>query len=469
MDKATDSRFWDDFIDICRRQRVPDTALRWYVVRIERYLHAHPDQPPGHHTARQIVDYLGEAGRDAHLPAWQFRQVVHALQLFFTHIVHAAWAATFDWQYWLDSARELETEHPTVARHNRPMQADAPQPIPEHGEFPHPQLLHDIAAEIRRRNYSIRTESTYLSWVRRYAAFHGNRDPHEMGGEEVASYLNHLALTAEVSPSTQSQALSALVFLHEQVLGKKLGTIAGLVSAKKPRRMPCVLTRNEVRRLLEQITEAPFGLMAGLLYGTGMRLMECIRLRIKDVDFGYSQIIVRDGKGQKDRVVPLPQRYRQALEEQIRAVLVLHREDLAQGFGEVFLPDALARKYPNASREPGWQYAFPSGKLSADPRSKTIRRHHLHETSLQKAFRRAAITSGIRKRISSHTMRHSFATHLLEAGYDIRTVAAPAHPCARGIRTSMCSTGAARSCRCFDYHDLHPRPEPRWARGGQPG
>lgn len=283
-------------------------------------------------------------------------------------------------------------------------------------------LEEQLVAELRRRNYSIRTEHAYTAWARRYLAFHARREPTELGPEDVAAFLNHLALNLEVAPSTQHQALNALVFLHEQILGHQVGMIAGLVAAKKPRKLPAVLTRSEVRRLLDAITEGPFGLMAGLMYGTGMRLMECIRLRVMDVDFGYSQIIVRNGKGQKDRVVPLPRKYSTALREQVERALTLHREDLAEGFGEVFMPEALARKYPNAPREPGWQYVFPSGKLSADPRSNKIRRHHLHETTLQKAIRRGALACGIRKRISSHTLRHSFATHLLEAGYDIRTV-----------------------------------------------
>jgi integron integrase len=421
-DPASEPPAWDTFIEICRQHGVAGDATRWYVVRIERYLKAHPELPPDRHDARHVAEYLGQAGRDPDLPGWTFRQLVHALQLYFVHVIHPSWAEAFDWQYWLDSARELEPSHPTVARHNQPVAAPAYGDSDIDAEFAFPDLVRDMQAEIRRRNYSIRTEEAYLAWIRRYVRFHKDRDPRELGRDDLAAYLNHLAINREVSASTQGQALSALVFLYEQVLHQHVGSIEGLVAAKRPRRLPSVLTRDEVRTVLAAVKHEPFALIVGLLYGTGMRLMECVRLRIKDVDFGYSQIIVRDGKGMKDRVVPLPRRYRNALEAQVRAVLSLHRDDVARGYGEVFLPDALVRKYPGAPREPGWQYVFPSGKLSSDPRTGKMRRHHLHETSVQKAVRNAAVAARIRKRISSHTMRHSFATHLLEAGYDIRTV-----------------------------------------------
>lgn len=422
MEKAAEDRFWDRYIQLARQEEVPEKAVRWYVRRVEQYIQAHTNKPLRKHEASDVRDYLQQAGRSGGLQGWQFRQVVHALQLLFTGLVRPDWASAFDWRYWLESSRELEANHPTVARHNQPIETVAPPESGGDGKFPYPELLRDIAAEIRRRNYSIRTEHAYLQWLRRYVVFHGNRDPREMGGEQVAAFLSNLALAREVSPSTQSQALNAMVFFYKQVLDKPLGELAGLVPAKKPRRVPVVLTRDEVRRVLAALTEEPFALMARLLYGTGMRLMECVRLRVLDVDFGYSQIVVRDGKGGKDRVVPLPRRFRETLEAQIRAVTDLHRDDLASGHGEVFLPDALARKYPNAPREAKWQYVFPSGKLSADPRSNKIRRHHIHETSLQRAIKRAATATGLNKRISSHTLRHSFATHLLESGYDIRTL-----------------------------------------------
>lgn len=408
---------WDDFIAICLEHGVHQRAARWYVLRVERYLQATGSAQ----SAAAVTDYVALAGRDSRLQAWQFRQLVHALQLYFTHIARANWANVFDWRYWLDSAKELERSHSTLARHNTPVSSRAvsrDQPV----NIEHGTIRDQLIGELRRRNYSIRTEQTYVAWVDRFLRHQGIVGLAAMAPDHIASYLSHLALDLEVSSSTQSQALSALVFLFEQVLGREVGTLSGLVMAKKPRRLPTVLTRSEVRELLAKIPDEPFALMARLLYGTGMRLMECVRLRVKDVDFGYSQILVRDGKGQKDRVVPLPRRYTDALKSQLQRALALHAEDLARGFGEVFLPESLARKYPNAPRESGWQYVFPSGKLSADPRSNVIRRHHLHESSLQRAIRRAALASGVHKRISSHTLRHSFATHLLESGYDIRTV-----------------------------------------------
>lgn len=420
MDKATTLESWDSFIQACLAEGVPEQSVRWYVIRIERYLRAHADKPPSGHTADRVTAYLTSVGRHPGIRGWQFRQIVHALQIFFTRVLGSEWASDFDWVYWSASAKELERRHATIARHNEPI--EVPASASGSGGVATMSPEERLIAELRRRNYSVRTEHAYASWARRYLDFHAKRDPSGLGPEDVAAYLNHLALNLEVSPSTQHQALNALVFFHEQILGHQIGTIAGLVAAKKPRKLPSVLTRAEVRRLLDAIVETPFGLMAGLMYGTGMRLMECIRLRVMDVDFGYSQIVVRDGKGQKDRVVPLPRKYEEALRAQIERALALHRDDLAAGFGEVFMPEALARKYPTAPRESSWQYVFPSGKLSADPRSNKIRRHHLHETTLQKAIRRAAISCGIRKRISSHTLRHSFATHLLESGYDIRTV-----------------------------------------------
>jgi integron integrase len=282
-------------------------------------------------------------------------------------------------------------------------------------------VIEALIAEVRRRAYSIRTEQAYEQWVCRFIAFRSGRDPRALGAVDVKAYLEHLAVRRTVSASTQSQALNALVFLYGQVLGQPLDELKDFKRARRPRRLPVVLTQREVRALLAALDGRQW-LMASLLYGTGMRLMECVRLRVKDVDFEYGRIVVRDAKGAKDRVVPLPRALASALREHLVAVRATHRADLDDGRGEVFLPDALARKFPSAPREWAWQYAFPSGRLSVDPRSGKVRRHHVHENGLQKAVKRAAAAAGIVKKVNCHSLRHSFATHLLEAGYDIRTV-----------------------------------------------
>jgi integron integrase len=257
--------------------------------------------------------------------------------------------------------------------------------------------------------------------MRRFVTFHALKSPRDLGPEAVKEYLEYLAVARKVSASTQNQALNALVFLYEQVMGEPLGTVGEFTRAKRPKRLPVVLTREEVNRLLGVLT-GTYRLMAGLLYGSGLRLMECMRLRVKDVDFAHHQIVVRDGKGQKDRVTMLPQRFQPPLREHLARVKEQHDNDLAQGLGAVYLWPALERKYPNAAREWIWQYVFPSGRLSVDPRSGTVRRHHLHENALQRAVKETAVKVGLTKQMSYHVLRHSFATHLLEGGYDIRTV-----------------------------------------------
>jgi integron integrase len=278
-----------------------------------------------------------------------------------------------------------------------------------------------LVTELRRRHYSIRTEQAYRQWVIRFLRFLGKADPHLAGASEVAAFLEQLAVKGNVAASTQNQALNALVFFYKEVLKQPLAALDEFARAKRPKRLPVVLTRAEVARVLE-VMKGTSRLMAALLYGTGMRLMDCVRLRVQDVDFGYQQIVIRDGKGQKDRVVPLPKRLTEALRMHLQQVQQLHQEDLQRGYSEVFLPFALAKKYPKAARDWRWQYVFPSSKLSADPRSGVIRRHHIDESGLQKAVKSAANAAGLQKRVNCHALRHSFATHLLESGYDIRTV-----------------------------------------------
>lgn len=290
----------------------------------------------------------------------------------------------------------------------------APEPQP-------PRLMEQLRDSLRVRHYSLRTERAYFEWARRFILFHGKRHPRDMGAMEVQAFLTHLAVERHVSPSTQNQAKAALVFLYRHVLDVDLPWLDEVIHAKRHPRLPVVLTPSEVRVLLDQL-EGTMALVARLLYGTGMRLMEGLRLRVKDVEFERREIIVRDGKGGKDRVTMLPDRLVEPLRAHLEKVRLLHESDLAEGFGEVFLPDALAEKFKIAPQAWGWQWVFPSALRSVDPRSGIVRRHHLMPESVQKAIRLAARSGEIVKPVTPHVLRHSFATHLLATGHDIRTV-----------------------------------------------
>jgi len=274
---------------------------------------------------------------------------------------------------------------------------------------------------IRTRHYSPRTEKAYLYWAERFVAFHGGRHPARLGGPEVAAFLGDLAERQHVAASTQNQAFNALVFLYRVVLEVPLEDLGPVVRARQPRRLPVVLTEREARNLIEALSGVPC-LVAGLLYGSGLRLLEALRLRVKDLDFERGEIVIRAGKGRRDRVTMLPQSLRDDLGRQLEIARAYHRADLAAGFGAVSLPGALARKYPSAPQEWAWQYVFPAQRRAVDPRSGRERRHHLHETTVQRAVKSAVRRAGIAKNASCHSLRHSFATHLLARGQDIRTV-----------------------------------------------
>lgn len=274
---------------------------------------------------------------------------------------------------------------------------------------------------LRMKHYSIRTEYSYLMWIRRFVQFHGMKHPLDMGSKEVEAFLSHLAVKEEVAGPTQNQALNALVFLYREVIRRPLADRINAVRAVKREHVPVVMTKDEVQRLLNAMSGIP-QLMAKLMYGSGLRLMECVRLRIYDVDFEMKQITVRSGKGDKDRFTTLAESLIPPLKEQMERVRILHEKGLGEGHGSVYLPYALARKYPNAVKEFGWQYLFPAKGLSVDPRSGRTQRHHAVPSMLEKAIKRATVMAAIRKRVTSHTLRHSFATHLLQAGTDIRTI-----------------------------------------------
>ena len=284
-----------------------------------------------------------------------------------------------------------------------------------------PKLLDKVHVAIRARHFSWRTETAYIGWIKRFIIFHGKRHPAALGEAEVTAFLSMLATREKVSSSTQNQALSAIIFLYRAVLGKELAWLDGIVRAKRAVRLPVVLTRDEVRAILGELRGTPW-LMVSLMYGSGLRLLECARLRVKDIDFARLEINVRNGKGGKDRRTMLPVALRGPLAAHVERVRRLHERDLRRRLGSVALPDGIERKYPRAAWEWGWQWAFPATRFYRDPRSGTYRRHHLHETVVQRAMKDAVRRTGIAKPASCHTLRHSFATHLLEAGYDIRTI-----------------------------------------------
>ncbi len=333
---------------------------------------------------------------------------------------------------WVDRCRPLLGKEPAVENSNvknlidyrllvtsRSRYPAAESPSPQ--STPKPRLLDQVREAIRMLHYSPRTEETYVGWIKRFIYYHNKRHPAEMSEQEIARFLSGLASQSHVSASTQNQALNAVLFLYREVLHKEIGYVNGVVRAKRPRRLPVVLTREEVKTLLSHL-DGTNRLMATLLYGAGLRLMECLRLRVKDIDFANNQIVVRGGKGDKDRYTMLPASLREALAKHLEVVKRQHQCDLERGLARVVLPNALGRKYPNADREWGWQWVFPAPRHYTDRITGGQFRHHIHETILQRAVRQATLKAGIAKPASCHSLRHSFATYLLEDGYDIRTV-----------------------------------------------
>jgi len=409
---------WEQYRALLVAKRIPEKAQRWYVVHVQQFLRVVTPTSLKGLSADEITGYLQQASSQGKWQDWQFRQLVDALQLLLVDLADVKAARVVDWDYWREAGAALPPDHPTIAREQAPeARLREPKFAASAEQLP---ILTTLARTLRTKQYSIRTEQTYVDWCHRFLRYCKGKPVETLGAAEVDAFLTHLAVERSVAPSTQSVALNALVFFFKDVLEKPLDGLK-FSRARRRDRLPVVLTREEVERLLGCM-EGTFGLIGGLLYGTGMRLMEGLRLRVGDVDFGHETILVRNGKGDKDRVVPLPKRYLSALVEHLKEVEALHRADLAAGAGAVYLPYALARKFPNAPREWIWQYVFPSSQLSRDPKSGQIRRHHLHESSLGRKIHQAAANSGITKRITSHVLRHSFASHLLEAGYDIRTV-----------------------------------------------
>lgn len=428
--KPLGNSFWATYRKIVNGHGVPDKQVDWYIRWVEDFIRFKKDVALEDRRPADVLSFVEKLASRQQIMDWQVKQATASLQLLYANLLKLDWSGKWEW----DKAALLG-----IAIINRKSEAipldrliDEPseQSSPENN-FPdrsmgpytrekHQDILTKLRKVLRSRHYSIRTEQSYESWVLRFLTYCDKKEIIDPGPEQVREYLEFLSTDRLVAASTQNQALNALVFFYGQVQETPLGDLGNFGRAKRPRRLPEVLTTVEVNKLLDAMSGS-LGLMAGLLYGSGLRLMECLRLRVKDIDIDRRQIVVL-GKGNKFRITVLPDRFASALKQHLARVKSLHKEDLGLGHGEVYIPPALARKYPNAGREWIWQYVFPAGKLAVDPRGGKVRRHHVNESTLQKAVKTAVRAVGFTKQVSCHTLRHSFATHLLENGHDIRTV-----------------------------------------------
>lgn len=415
---------WNKFIELVRRHTPKPDAPRWYVFRAEQFLRSVGRRALSELEPRDIVHYFESVKQGETLKQWQFLQAVDSIR-FLCQTVGVRWLDEVDWAFLRESAplqgetdSSLDCSPASNAARTWAANSSATLPTIKRRFLDHFEAL---SIEIRRREYSLRTDQAYSDWLARLVLFCGQRDPELLNADDIRAYLEHLAVVHNVAASTQNQALNALVFFYDQVLNRNIGGVEQFARAKRRKPLPVALTVLEVNQLLEHL-EGRHLLLASLLYGSGMRLLECVRLRVQDIDFGCRQITVRGGKGRKDRVVPLPVTLAERLKVELEITKQLHQRDLAHGLGEVALPAALATATPEVAREWGWQFAFPSGRISFDPRTGRNHRHHMHESGLQKAVKQASRAAGIVKNVGCHTLRHTFATHLLDAGTDIRTV-----------------------------------------------
>ena len=431
MNYSIDSQFWEKFIEKTKRYPMKPGIERWHIRHAEAYIKHFKDKPLSSHSPQNINDYLKNKFRSQVIEDWQLRQIILSIKVIFMDVLSVPWAESFPWDKWFSQTKQIASNHPTISRHasefdiktiiNSSLDKGQRELFKQVYEL-YPDHIINLVRVIRLKNYSIRTEHSYIGWFLRFVLYHSLKDPVSLAEKGIAQFLDYLVIDRNVSSSTQAQALCAIVFFYKHVLQYDIDDSIKFLHSKKPKRLPVVLSQNEVSKIFSFIDDKTHRLMANLLYGCGMRLMECVRLRVLDIDFDYHQILIREAKGKKDRIVPIPQKLVSDLKEHLGKVKSLHEEDLKQGLGHVILPGALARKYPNAETEFRWQFVFPSSRISKHPPTGKFYRFHTHESNLQRHIRQASKKSGINKRVSCHTLRHSFATHLLEKGYDIRTV-----------------------------------------------
>ncbi len=409
------SPMWQQMEILLEKHNTYPPSIPWMIKWAQSFVRGLKGKPLERTGPDDICKFINRLGSYPSMQFFQLKQADQALRFLYTRVLKFDWASN-----WPNTLQKISSEK--ASADSQAGKADGPYKISfEECEKIHSAIFEKMTKAIRTMHYSIRTEKTYSGWIKRFLAFHHPVIPKNLTSQHVSEFLEFLAVQQNVAANTQNQALNAISFLLKNVLVIDITDQLSFARAKRPQRLPLVLSRDQVKDLLSRL-DGIYALIAGIAYGTGMRLMECLHLRVKDIDFSGNAIIVREGKGGKDRVTPLPAKYKDALAKQLEAAEKLHQQDLENGRGEVFLPDALERKYPSAAKEWAWQYVFPSDRLSVDPRSNKVRRHHIHENSLQKAVKKAVQSAGLPSGVSVHTLRHSFATHLLEAGYDIRTV-----------------------------------------------
>jgi integron integrase len=408
-------QIWDEMKDLLIKKNTYPPTIPWLVKWAQSFVKDLKEKPLDKAEPQDIRNFINKINSYPSIQLFQLKQANLALKTLFNDILKCDWAKN-----WPVSSTMIDSGCVSETAKTGP--ADKPCQITfQECEKIHANIFEKLRNALRTLHYSIRTEKTYSDWVKRFLSFHHPVDPKKLTSNHVSEFLEFLAVQRHVSASTQNQALNAISFLLKNILFIDIADQLNFARAKRPLRLPIVLSKEQVKDLLARL-DGIYALLAGIAYGTGMRLMECLHLRVKDIDFSGNAIMVRAGKGAKDRIAPLPAKFKEAIARQLEIAEKIHQQDLAKGLGEVYLPEALERKYPSAAKEWGWQYVFPADRLSVDPLSNKVRRHHIHENSFQKAVKKAAQSAGLPSGVSVHTLRHSFATHLLESGYDIRTV-----------------------------------------------
>lgn len=423
MSNVTDEnekRFWNKYIALLEEHNIKSTSYHDYVWYCEQLIKCYTEIRLKNHTKETLSQYLSSILKQKYWASWQKYQACDALKFLFLSI-RSPLSHQIDWEYWKMSCKDLERDHVSLARNNTQMRKRLRPNLDLEGSVKNSSDIEKLIYVVRTKGYSIRTEKTYVHWINRFLKFNTNTKTETLNDQSVIAYLSYLAVDKGVSTATQALVLNAISFYFKSVLTIELGDLSAFVKAKKRHKLPVVLTTEEVITMLNEFSGVQL-LLVSLLYGGGLRLMEAVRLRIEDIDFGYQQIIIRNAKGNKERIVPLPVKIAYSLRLHIAEIKRQHDADLKDGFGSAYMPAELVKKYGKSDKQWVWQYVFPSSKLSVDPKTKIVRRHHLHESTLQKAIRNTARKVNIQKRVTCHTFRHSFATHNLERGMDIRTL-----------------------------------------------